>query len=275
MKTVHANGAEIPALGFGTFEIHGSQAEEMVHHALEIGYRHIDTAQAYENEADVGRGIERSNVDREEFFLTTKILPQDFGRRDLPVAMERSLDQLGTDYVDLVLLHWPNPQVPLAETMEALQEVREDGHARHVGVSNFTVALLNEALAHSDVPLVTDQVEYHPFLSQAPVLDVVRANGMSLTAYSPLAKGDVTKTDTLSRIGGAHGKTAAQVTLRWLIQQDQVVAIPKTANPERVETNFQIFDFELSDEEMQQIHDLARPDGRYVNPPGLAPEWDT
>lgn len=275
MTFVHVNGAEIPALGFGTFEIHGSKAEEMTHHALEVGYRHIDTAQAYENEAEVGQAIERSPVDRNEVFLTTKLLPQDFGRRDLPVAMERSLDQLGTDYVDLVLLHWPNPQVPMADTMEALQEVREAGHARHIGVSNFTVALLHEALEHSDVPLVTNQVEYHPFLSQAPVLDVARANGMSLTAYSPLAKGDVAKDDTLQRIGDAHGKTAAQVGLRWLIQQDRVIAIPKTANPERCETNLQIFDFELSDDEMQQIHNLARPDGRYVNPPGLAPEWDT
>ncbi|MFB6285761.1 MAG: aldo/keto reductase [Candidatus Bipolaricaulia bacterium] len=272
---VHANGAEIPALGFGTFEIHGSQAEEMVHHALELGYRHIDTAQAYENEAEVGRAIERSPVDRSELFLTTKIMPQDFGRRDLPVALEKSLDQLGTDYVDLVLLHWPNPEVPIADTMEALQEVREAGHTRHIGVSNFTVALLNEALAHSDVPLVTNQVEYHPFLSQAPVLDVVRANGMSLTAYSPLAKGDVAKNEVLQRIGEAHGKTPGQVALRWLIQQDQVIAIPKTANPERCEANFQIFDFQLSDEEMAQVHDLARPDGRYVDPPGVAPEWDT
>jgi len=275
MKTVQANGAEIPALGFGTFEIHGGQAEEMVHHALEIGYRHIDTAQAYENEAEVGQAIERSPVDRQEIFLTTKILPQDFGRRDLPVAMERSLDLLGTDAVDLVLLHWPNPQVPIAETMAALQEVREAGHARHVGVSNFTVALLNEALASSDLPLVTNQVEYHPFLSQAPVLDVVRANGLSLTAYSPLAKGDVAKTDALQRIGESHDKTAAQVALRWLIQQDGVIAIPKTANPERAESNLEIFDFELSDDEMAQIHDLARPDGRYVSPPGVAPEWDT
>lgn len=275
MKIVQANGAEIPALGFGTFEIHGSRAEEMTYHALEVGYRHIDTAQAYENEAEVGQAIERSGVDRADIFLTTKVLPQDFGRRDLPVAMERSLDQLGTDYVDLVLLHWPNPDVPIAETMEALQEVRDEGHARHIGVSNFTVALLNEALARSDVPLVTNQVEYHPFLSQAPVLDVVRQNGMALTAYSPLAKGDVAQTDTLQRIGESHGKSAAQVALRWLVQQDDVIAIPKTASPERCETNFHIFDFELSDAEMRQIHDLARPDGRYVSPPGLAPEWDT
>lgn len=275
MKVVQANGAEIPALGFGTFEIHGQRAEEMTHHALEVGYRHVDTAQAYENEAEVGQAIERSPVDRRDIFLTTKILPQDFGRRDLPVAMERSLDQLGTDYVDLVLLHWPNPDIPMAETMEALREVREGGYARHIGVSNFTVALLNEAVAHSEVPLVTNQVEYHPFLSQAPVLETARKQGMSLTAYSPLAKGDVARDDTLQRIGDAHGKSAAQVALRWLVQQDGVVAIPKTSNPERCEANFQIFDFELSDEEMVQIHDLAHPDGRYVNPPGLAPEWDT
>ena len=275
MEFVHAHGAEIPALGFGTFEIHGPQAEEMTHHALEVGYRHIDTAQAYENEAEVGQAIERAPVDRDEIFLTTKILPQDFGRRDLPVAMEKSLDQLGTDYVDLVLLHWPNPNVPIADTMAALQEVFDAGHARHIGVSNFTVALLNEAIAHSDVPLVTNQVEYHPFLSQAPVLDAVRTNGMSLTAYSPLAKGNAAKNEVLQRIGEAHGKSAAQVALRWLVQQDGVIAIPKTANPDRCETNVQIFDVELSDEEMAQIHDLARPDGRYVNPPGLAPAWDT
>lgn len=275
MEWVQANGAEIPALGFGTFEIHGSRAEEMTHHALEVGYRHIDTAQAYENEADVGRAIERSPVDRSDVFLTTKILPQDFGRRDLPVAMERSLDQLGTDYVDLVLLHWPNPNVPIADTMEALQEVREAGHARHIGVSNFTVALLNEAVANSGVPLATNQVEYHPFLSQAPVLDAVRNQGMSLTAYSPLAKGDAANDETLQRIGDAHGKSAAQVTLRWLIQQEGVIAIPRTSNPDRCETNFQIFDFELSEGEMEQIHGLARPDERYVSPPGLAPEWDT
>lgn len=275
MNTVRANGAEIPVLGFGTFRMTEGEAERMVEYALGTGYRHIDTARMYDNEAGVGRAIERSGVERLESFLTTKVWPDEFDRDSLPGAVDDSLKNLKTDYVDLLLLHWPNSQVPLSETMEAMNAVQQAGKVRHIGVSNFNVALLEEARQASSSPLVADQVEYHPFIDQGPVLDAVRNAGMTLTAYSPLAQGRVPRDGTLKEIASAHGKNPAQVTLRWLIQQDQVTAIPKASDEEHCDSNLDIFDFELSREEMERIDELAHPEGRIVSPSGLAPQWDS
>ncbi|MDX1687410.1 MAG: aldo/keto reductase [Candidatus Promineifilaceae bacterium] len=273
MKFIDVNDAQIPALGFGTFRLRGRDAQRMVRVALDTGYRHIDTAESYGNEEAVGRAIRASGVPRDEIFLTTKVWPDHFAADELPAAVNHSLQRLGVDYVDLLLLHWPNPGVPLEETIGALNAMQKAGKTRLIGVSNFTLGLMDNARSLTAVPLSVNQVEYHPFLDQSALLNAIRDNGMVLTAYSPLAKGKVTDDDTLKEIAAEHGKTAAQVSLRWLIQQENVAAIPKASSQAHAEENFDVFDFELSDEEMKTIHKLSRPDGRLVNPAQLAPDW--
>ncbi|HZA67055.1 MAG TPA: aldo/keto reductase [Geminicoccaceae bacterium] len=273
MKHVEAKGARIPALGLGTWQLSGAVARRMVGYALDIGYRHIDTAQMYGNEAEVGAAIAHSPVPRDEIWLTTKIWPDNFRAAALRRAAERSVQTLGTE-PDLLLLHWPNPRVPLEETVGALNEVKRRGLTRHIGISNFTVALIRDAVALSREPLVVDQVEYHPFLDQQAVLEAVRANGMALTAYSPLAKGRVFSDRTLGRIGERHGKNPGQIALRWLIQQDGIAAIPRSSREANAKANLAIFDFELSEAEMAEVFALAHPSGRQVDFPGFAPRWD-
>ena len=273
MRMVSARGVEIPALGLGTWQLSGDVARRMVGYALGIGYRHIDTAQIYGNEAEVGAAIESSPVPREQIWLTTKIWPDNFRAEALQRAAEQSVRRLGTE-PDLLLLHWPNPSVPLEETLGALNEVKRRGLARHLGISNFNVALIRQALALSQEPLVANQVEYHPYLDQAAVLEELRAKSMALIAYSPLAKGRVLRDRTLARIGERHGKTPGQVALRWLIQQDGVAAIPRSSRETNAQADLEIFDFELSEAEMAEIFALAHPGGREVDFPGYAPEWD-
>ncbi len=274
MHNVDVHGASIPALGFGTFELDNPDARRMVKAALDIGYRHIDTAQIYKNEQAVGQGIADSGVPRDDIFLTTKVWINRFNQAELAASVFASLQRLGTDYVDLLLLHWPNPRVPLAETIAAINQVQRDGLARHIGISNFTTGLISEAVRLSEVPLVTNQVEYHPLLNQDKVLDCLRAQGMSLTAYSPLAQGEVFSDPVLQRIAQSHDKHAGQVALRWLVQQDGVIAIPRTSNAEHAQANFEVFDFELSADDMQAINQLTRQNRRTINPDGLAPDWD-
>lgn len=273
MQHVNANGAQIPALGFGTFELEPKDAQAMVAHALEVGYRHIDTAQMYKNEEAVGRGIAQSGVAREDIFLTTKVWTDRFRDGDLQDSVRDSLKKLDTDYLDLLLLHWPNPEISLKETLGALNEVREQGLVRNIGISNFTTHLIDEAVSQTGAPLVTNQVEYHPFISQKPVLDKLAEHDIALTAYCPLAQGRVFSEPTLERIGKAHGKNGGQVTLRWLVQHGNVIAIPRSTKPEHVASNFEIFDFELTEEEMREITALHAADGRIINP-SFAPDWD-
>lgn len=273
MQHVNANGARIPALGFGTFELEPADAQAMVAHALDVGYRHIDTAQMYKNEEAVGRGIAQSGVAREDIFLTTKVWTDQFADGDLQNSVRESLKKLDTDYLDLLLLHWPNPEISLKETLGALNDVREQGLARNIGISNFTTTLIDEAVSQAGVPLATNQVEYHPFLDQKPVLDKLAEHDMALTAYCPLAQGRVFSEPTLDRIGKAHGKNGGQIALRWLIQHGNVVAIPRSTKPEHVASNFEIFDFELTEEEMREVAKLHSEDGRIINP-SFAPDWD-
>lgn len=273
MEYINANGTDIPAIGFGTFELEPEDARAMTRHALEIGYRHIDTAQMYKNEEAVGEGIKQSGVAREDIFLTTKVWTDSFTAGDLQKATQNSLERLGTDYVDLLLLHWPNPDVALAETMTALNDVRDRGLARNIGISNFTTTLIDRAVSESSAPVVVNQVEFHPYLSQKPVKETLARHNMALTAYCPLAQGRVFGDDTLKRIGQAHGKNGGQVALRWLLQQGDVIAIPRSTKPEHVQSNFEIFDFELTDEQMDEITALHREDGRIVSP-SFAPAWD-
>jgi 2,5-diketo-D-gluconate reductase B len=247
-------GTEIPRLGLGTWQLRGRAAADAVRDALEIGYRHVDTARAYGNEAEVGAAIAAAGVDRDAVFVTTKIGPSDAEPARLVRAAEDSLRQLGTDYVDLLLLHWPSRTVPLEDTMQALRGLQERGRIRHAGVSNFPAALLERALEIT--PLLADQVEYHPFLGQDALLRVVRERDLTLTAYSPLARGKVARDRTLTEIGEQHGKSAGQVALRWLIEQPQVTAVPKAASQDRRVENFDIFDFELTDADRERIDAL-------------------
>ncbi len=274
MKTVNANGANMPVLGFGTFRIPGEQVLRILPQAIRTGFRHIDTAQAYRNEAQVGEAIQSSGVPRDEIFLTTKVWVDNYKHADFIASVDESLKKLRTDYVDLLLLHWPNNSVPLAEQIGALNEVRKAGKVKHIGVSNFTTALMAKSVELSDAPIATNQIEYHPYLDQTKVLHTARATGMSITAYFAMADGKVPNEPLLKDIGSRHGKTAAQVVLRWLIQQKDVVTLSKTATESRLSENFDIFDFELSVDEMAAIHKLARPNGRIVSPGGLAPDWD-
>jgi diketogulonate reductase-like aldo/keto reductase len=261
VPAIRSGDVLMPALGFGTWQLENGTAVPLVEKALEVGYRHIDTAQIYGNERDVGAGIKNSGVKRDEIFLTTKVWIDQFADGDLQRSAEKSLSSLGLDHVDLLLLHWPKPDVPLAETLKALNEVRARGLTRAIGLSNFPSTLLEEASKLSEAPIATDQVEYHPYLSLKTLKAKADALGTSITAWSPLAQGKIADDPVLVAIGAAHGKTPGQVTLRWIIQQG-VIAIPRTKNPARIEENFDILDFNLSDDEMTRIHALARPDGR-------------
>jgi diketogulonate reductase-like aldo/keto reductase len=274
MMMVSANGASIPAIGFGTFRMKGSDVSRMVSHALATGYRHIDTAQIYGNEAEVGEGLQASRIPRSQIFLTTKVWVKNYEHQDLVRSVDESLQKLRTDYVDLLLLHWPKFDVPMAEVLRSLNEVRLRGRTRHIGVSNFTTTLLREAVSVSEGPLVTNQIEYHPYLDQSPVLAVARTAGMSVTAYYAMADGKVVGDEQIKEIGKRYGKSEAQIVLRWLVQQDGIAVLSKTLSEARAESNFKIFDFELTPEEMRDIHALARPDGRLLSPDWLAPKWD-
>lgn len=274
MYVVNANGANIPALGFGTFRMPEDDVRRVLPEALKLGFRHVDTAQIYQNEAAVGEVLASSGVPRADLFVTTKVWVDRYRHADFLASVDESLQKLKTDHVDLLLLHWPKSDVPLAERIGALNEVRKAGKARNIGISNFNVALTEEAVKLSDTPLATNQVEYHPYLDQTKVIAAARKNGLSITAYYLMANGAVPNDPVLKDIGAHHGKTAAQVALRWAVQQSDVIALSKTATDSRLKENFDIFDFALTPKEMQEIHALAKPDGRIVSPGHLAPEWD-
>lgn len=241
-----------------------------VREALEMGYRHVDTAQMYENEREVGRGLKESRVKREDVFLTTKLWLDSLTRKAVPTTIDQCLKRLATDYVDLLLIHWPSASVPLSETLEAMNRVLERGKTRAIGVSNFTLPLWRRALELA--PVGVNQFEFHPFLGQTALVRFAGESDLRIVAYTPLAKGRVSHEPTIVEIARAHGRTPAQVTLRWLIQHPRVGAIPKASRSEHLQENLAIFDFELDEEEMQAITSLGR-NLRLVDP-GWAPDWD-
>ena len=266
--------AHIPVLGFGTWELRGEACAEIVAEGLRLGYRHVDTAQGYENEAAVGEGLRISGVNRKDVFVTTKVRPELISLGTLQRSAEESLKRLGLSQVDLLLIHWPNPAIPIPEAMAALSDAKRKGLARHIGVSNFTVAALDEAMRSSPEPIVTNQIEYHPYLDQRTLLAAIRGHRLAITAYCPIALGKVVGDPVIGAIAKKHSKSEAQVTLRWLIQQGDVVAIPRTSKAERLAENLAIFDFGLTDAEMEQMSRLTRPGSKLINQPGWVPVWD-
>jgi len=250
-------GEKVPSLGLGTYRLTGETCAQAVEQAIGMGYRHIDTAQMYGNEAEVGRGMAASGVGREDLFITTKIWTSDFAHDRVIRTTRESLEKLGTDRVNLLLMHWPpRNSTPLGETLGAMRELQDDGAVRHIGVSNFSTSLVEEAAEHAEI--FCNQVEYHPFRDQSGILDQARAMDYLLTAYQPLSRGSVEDDATLREIGEAHGKTAAQVALRWLVQQEKVSAIPKASSEDHLRANLDVFDFELSADEMERISGLSR-----------------
>jgi diketogulonate reductase-like aldo/keto reductase len=271
MPMVKAKGLDIPIVGLGTWMLRGRECARLVEQAIRLGYRHIDTAQMYENEREVGEGV-RASGKRKEVMVTTKIQPTLLAPRDVERSVKESLARLHIDEIDLLLIHWPNPRVPLSETLGAMAKLKQAGLVRALGVSNFTVALLDEAARVSPEPLVCNQIECHPFLDQAKVIAACRKHGVAVVAYSPIARGNAVGNDLLARIGKTHGKSAAQVSLRWLVQQG-IVVIPRTSKVERLEENLALFDFALSELEMAEIVRLARRGQRIVDWT-WSPKWD-
>jgi 2,5-diketo-D-gluconate reductase B len=273
-QTFSAHGANIPALGFGTSPLTGGLTAETVVAALKAGYRHIDTARKYGTEGEVGEAIRHSGVARGEIFLTTKVSHENLRPADFARSVEQSLKALQTDYVDLLLVHWPNPEIAPEAYMPALAKAKRDGLARHIGVANFNIALIGRAVALCPEPLAALQAEYHPYLDQSKLLAAVRRHGLVFIAYCPLGRGRLFSDPVLAEIAKACGRTVAQTALRWLIQQN-VAVIPRSSNPQRIADNAKIFDFALSEEEMTRIAALKRPDGRIANPAGRVPGgWD-
>jgi 2,5-diketo-D-gluconate reductase B len=274
MQVVDAKGAHIPLVGLGTWELRGRLCARVVEQALRLGYRHIDTAEMYDNEREVGEAFRASGVGRADVFITTKIWPSHFAPLELERAAKSSVARMRLSEVDLMLLHWPNPQIPLSETLGALCRVRQSGIARHIGVSNFTVPLIAEAVRLADEPLVCNQIEMHPFLDQSKVTAACRARDMAVIAYSPIARGNAKDDAVLARIGRTHRKSAAQVALRWLVQQG-IAVIPRTSRIERLSENCALFDFALAEPEMAEIQSLAHRDGRLVDYAySGSPKWD-
>lgn len=272
MQYKNIQGIDVPEIGLGTYKLHDRECTNAVRMALDIGYRHIDTAQMYKNEREIGQAISVSTVPREDIFLSTKIWHTNLDQEDVLQTTEESLRNLDTPYVDLLMIHWPNEQYDLRKTIESMLVLRDQGKAMNIGVSNFPLSLLKKVNEEIRAPIFCNQVEFHPYLDQLDLLDYVIENEILLTAYSPLAQGKVEEDEVLQEIAENHGKTPTQISLRWLIEQENVVAIPKASSQEHLELNFDIFDFELTDDEFERI-DMIDKSTRLVNP-SFAPNWD-
>jgi len=264
----------IPTLGFGTSPLTGGLSTDTVLAALKAGYRHIDTARKYGTERAVGEALRVAGLPRQNIFLTTKVSHENLRAGDFAKSVDESLAALGVDYVDLLLVHWPNPEIALAETMPALAKAKRQGIARHIGVANFNTTLLDQAIKLCPEPLAALQAEYHPFLDQSKLLAAVRQHKLVFIAYCPLARGRLFGDSVLAEIAEKRGRSIAQIALRWLLQQN-VAAIPFSSKPQRIADNFNVFDFTLTDDEMKRIAALKRSDGRVANPAGRVPGgWD-
>ena len=275
MLNVNVGNAAIPAIGFGTYGMSAADVYRLIPAALGAGFRHIDTAQIYRNEGEIGECVAASGIPRSEIFLTTKVWVSNYSERLFEASVNESLRKLKTDYIDLLLLHWPGSDVPLAEQIAGLNAVARAGKVKHIGVSNFNRALMTEAIGLSAAPLVTNQFEYHPYLNQSRLIESTLQAGLAVTGYCGMAIGRVFSDPTLKEIAARHGKTIAQIVLRWLVQQRGIVALSRTTRIDRLAQNLTVFDFELDGADMVTIQSLATADSRIVDPPGLAPVWNS
>ncbi len=273
MQVVEAHGARIPQIGLGTMTLKEEVCVQAVKTALQVGYNHLDTAMFYGNEKEVGEGLRASGVKRDGVFICTKVRENNLLPENFIKSRDQSLANLQLPYVDLLLIHWNNKDIPFKVSIAALCQAKKEGKARHVGVANFTTQMLDDAWAVTTEPLVCNQIEMHPFINQDKVLAACKKHGMAVVAYCPIARGKVPGADALERIGKAHGKSAAQVSLRYLVQMG-ACAIPRTATPDHLKANIDVFDFKLSDAEMAELKKLNATNMRVVNPPH-APVWDT
>ena len=272
-NSVGAHGAAIPAIGLGTYKLDGAEGARAVAYALQRGCRHLDTAAMYDNEECVGEGLRASGVARGEVFVTTKVWRDNLHAKALLASAQASLKRLRVEQVDLLLIHWPNSDIPLGESLAALAEAKQRGLTRHIGVSNFPAALLRQAVEQCDEPIVANQCEYHPRLDQTKLLDACRALGVAFVSYAPLAHAELMGDPVVTRIAATHGKKPGQVILRWHVQQPGVAAIPKSGREQNIKDNLDVFGFALSEQEMRDIHALRRDNGRMIDP-GWAPAWD-
>lgn len=273
IPNVTARDAVIPIIGFGTGGSMVENCAAAVTQALRAGFRHIDTARKYGTEEGVGEGMRAAGVARSEIFLVTKVSHEDHAPDRFARSVDDSLKALGVDHVDLLHVHWPLPDMDLKATMGALAQAKRAGLAKHIGVANFNIALIRQALEFCPEPLTMVQGEYHPYLDQQKLLVFCRSQGLAFTAYCPLARGKLLDDPVLTALASDKNKTVAQIVLRWFVQQE-VIPIPKTVTPQRMKENIDVFDFSLTEAEMKRIHALARPDGRLVDPKGRAPTWD-
>ena len=273
MQFVEAHGARIPQIGLGTMTLKEDICVQAVKTALQVGYTHLDTAAFYGNEKEVGEGLRASGIARDKVFLCTKVRENNLTPENFVKSLDQSLANLQLPYVDLLLIHWNNKDIPFNVSIPSLCKAKKDGKAKHIGVANFTTKMLDDAWAVTTEPLVCNQIEMHPFINQDKVVAASKKHGMAVVAYCPIARGKVPGADALERIGKAHGKSAAQVSLRYLVQMG-VCAIPRTATPDHLKANIDVFDFKLSDAEMAELKKLNANNMRVVNPPH-APVWDT
>ncbi|NJO38751.1 MAG: aldo/keto reductase [Rhizobiales bacterium] len=264
--------SDMPLLGYGTFPLRGDEAKACTLMALELGYRHLDTAQMYQNEAAIGQAMAASGLSRDDMFLTTKVHPDNYGKGAFAASVGRSLEALGVDQVDLLLLHWPHASLAMPEVIERLVTTLDNGQARTIGVSNFNPENLARAQDLAGGRIACNQIEIHPFLDQRPTIEAAARLGIRLTAYCPVARGKVTDDPTLQAIGQAHGKSAAQIAIAWLVRQG-IAAIPMSRNHARAEANLEAGEIALGVEEMTRIDAIGQADGKMVKPAGLTPVW--
>ncbi len=248
------SGCEIPVIGLGTWQLRGKKCETVVREAVGMGYRHIDTAAFYQNESRVGAVIR--DFDRERLFITTKVWKDKLEYSDFKASAERSLEKLGLERIDLLLIHWPNPDVPLEETVSAMVDLVDEGKVKHLGVSNFSREKLHRARELSDYPIVNDQVEYHLGKDRGELLDYCRKEDVSLTAYSPLAQGGVFDEGRLGELADKYGKSPGQVALKWLVEQENVIAIPKASSEKHLRENLALFDWGMDGEDLSALDEI-------------------
>jgi diketogulonate reductase-like aldo/keto reductase len=265
--TTLPSGDELPMAGVGTWNIDGDTVRECVRAGLDAGYGHVDTAEGYGNEREIGDALEE--YDREDVFLTSKVLPKHLDYESVIESCEASLERLGTDYLDLYLVHWPNPAVSLRETMNAMATLHDRGKVRNVGVSNFSAYQLSCARHVSDVPIAVNQIEYHPWNTQADVVEYCRETDTVVEAAAPLGRTEVFADDTVEAVAEEYDRSPAQVVLRWAVEND-VVVLPKSSTTEHVRANLEIFDWELDDADHARIDDIDRHQPVYDSP---ARDW--